>query len=157
MLIWAARVLRPLLPLWSGDRRTPGSVGVLPEGGMMAAPRAAERSGSAPAVLNTSKDPGGSPMASLSDQQISQKLEGISGWKRNDLEGKPGITKVVPTGDFLSGLGFVTRIAVLAEKVNHHPDIVLTYPKVTVHLTTHSASGLTQRDFDLAAQIDQLT
>jgi 4a-hydroxytetrahydrobiopterin dehydratase len=95
-------------------------------------------------------------MAPLTDQQITEKLESLSGWKRTDLEGKPGITKVFPTGSFLSGLGFVTRIAVLAEKANHHPDVVLTYPKVSIHLTTHSASGLTQKDFDLAAEIDQL-
>lgn len=95
-------------------------------------------------------------MQSLNDAQIVEKLNTLQGWKRNDLEAHSGISKVFPTGNFLAGLGFVTRIAVLAEKANHHPDIVLSYPKVTVHLTTHSAGGLTQKDFDLAAQIDLL-
>ncbi len=95
-------------------------------------------------------------MEQLNPQQITEKLKALNGWKRNDLEGQPGIIKVYPTGDFLSGLAFVTRVAVLAEKANHHPDIVLTYPKVSVRLTTHSAAGLTRKDFELAAQIDQL-
>ena len=95
-------------------------------------------------------------MEALSEQQITERLQGLNGWKRNDLEGRPGITKIFPTGDFLSGLGFVTQVAVLAEKVNHHPDVVLTYPKVSIQLSTHDARGLTHKDFELAAQIDQL-
>jgi 4a-hydroxytetrahydrobiopterin dehydratase len=95
-------------------------------------------------------------MQALSDSQISEKLAGLNGWKRHGLEGQPGIIKVFPTRDFLSGLGFVTQVAVLAERMNHHPDVVLTYPKVSIHLTTHDARGLTQMDFELAGQIDQL-
>lgn len=95
-------------------------------------------------------------MDALTDQQITEKLQGLNGWKRDDLEGRPGILKVFSTGDFLSGLGFVTRVAVLAERANHHPDVVLTYPKVSVRLTTHDAAGVTQKDFELAAQIDRL-
>jgi len=92
----------------------------------------------------------------LTEQQIAEKLQTLNGWKRNDLEGQPGIMKVFATGDFLSGLAFVTRVAVLAEKANHHPDVVLTYPKVSVRLTTHDAAGLTAKDFELAGQIDTL-
>lgn len=94
-------------------------------------------------------------MEVLTDQQISAGLKTIEGWKREDLEGRPGIMKVFPTGNFLSGLGFVTRVAVLAEKANHHPDVVLTYPKVSLRLSTHDAGGLTHKDFDLAAEIDR--
>lgn len=95
-------------------------------------------------------------MEPLTEAQITEKMRTLNGWKRNDLEGQPGILKVFPTGDFLSGLAFVTRVAVLAEKLNHHPDIVLTYSKVSVHLTTHRPSGLTQKDFELAGEIDHL-
>jgi 4a-hydroxytetrahydrobiopterin dehydratase len=92
----------------------------------------------------------------LTEHQIAEKLQGLNGWKRNDLEGHSGIMKVFATGDFLSGLALVTRLAVLAEKANHHPDVVLSYPKVSVRLTTHDAAGLTAKDFELAGQIDAL-
>ncbi len=95
-------------------------------------------------------------MNQLSDPQIVEKLASLDGWKRNDMEGQAGIMKVFPTGNFLAGLGFVTRVAVLAEAANHHPDVVLTYPKVSLRLSTHDAAGLTSKDFELAAQIDLL-
>jgi 4a-hydroxytetrahydrobiopterin dehydratase len=50
----------------------------------------------------------------------------------------------------------VNRVAELAEKANHHPDILINYDKVTFTLITHDAGGITQRDFDLAARIDAL-
>lgn len=95
-------------------------------------------------------------MTSLTEQQIGQSLAGISDWKPVDVAGQPGIERVIRTGDFLSGLALVTRIAVLAEKRNHHPDVILTYPRVTIRLTTHDAGGLTEKDFDLATEIDRL-
>lgn len=95
-------------------------------------------------------------MQALNEREIGEKLRNLDGWKRNDLEGCPAIFKVFSTGDFLSGLALVTRVAVLAERANHHPDVTLTYPKVSVRLTTHDAGGLTEKDFDLAAQIDRL-
>jgi 4a-hydroxytetrahydrobiopterin dehydratase len=95
-------------------------------------------------------------MAALSEPEIDTKLQKLTGWERAQVGGKPGISKTYQTGDFLTGLGFVTRVAVLAEKANHHPDVVLTYPRVVMQLTTHDSGGLTQRDFDLAAGIDAL-
>lgn len=95
-------------------------------------------------------------MAVMSDQDIERKLGELDGWSRTEVGGKPGIQKVFRTGNFLAGLGFVTKIAVLAEKADHHPDLVFTYPRVTVQLTTHDAGGLTRNDFDLAAAIDTL-
>jgi 4a-hydroxytetrahydrobiopterin dehydratase len=95
-------------------------------------------------------------MEPLTDQQISEKLAVMKGWKRNDLEGQPGILKIYPTRSFLAGLGFLVRVAVLAEKANHHPDVTLTYPKVLIRLTTHDAKGVTAADFELAGQIDTL-
>ncbi len=95
-------------------------------------------------------------MQKLSDQEVAAKLKTLQGWERIDLGGKPAIAKTFKTGNFLAGLGFVTKIAVLAERVNHHPDVVLTYPRVTVQLTTHDAGGLTHKDFDLAANLDQI-
>ncbi|MBI4580195.1 MAG: 4a-hydroxytetrahydrobiopterin dehydratase [Planctomycetes bacterium] len=95
-------------------------------------------------------------MEVLTDQEIDGLLAKLPEWKREDHHGQHGIARTFTTGNFLAGLGFVTRVAVLAEAANHHPDIVLRYPRVTVFLTTHDAGGLTQKDFDLAGQIDRL-
>lgn len=95
-------------------------------------------------------------MQKLSDQEIAAKLKMLQGWERIEVGGKPGIARTFKTGNFLAGLAFVTKIAVLAEQANHHPDVILTYPRVTVQLTTHDAGGLTHKDFELAANLDQI-
>lgn len=59
-------------------------------------------------------------------------------------------------GSFLEAIAFVNRIAELAESENHHPDIAISYRKVTLRWTTHSAGGVTDRDRDLAARSDEL-
>jgi 4a-hydroxytetrahydrobiopterin dehydratase len=58
--------------------------------------------------------------------------------------------------DFVAALGFVNRVGELAEQTQHHPDIDIRYNSVRLSLTTHSAGGLTDADFDLAIQIDNL-
>ena len=55
--------------------------------------------------------------------------------------------------DFISAFAFMTKVAILAEKVNHHPQWSNVYNKVVIDLTTHEASGLTTRDFELAQEI----
>ena len=59
--------------------------------------------------------------------------------------------------DFVEAMGFVTRVALLAERAEHHPDIDIRWNEVTLVLSTHSAGGLTRRDTDLAASISALT
>ena len=93
----------------------------------------------------------------MSPSDIEARLRNLPGWEQVEAGGRPVIQKVFRTGDFLRGLAFVTRVAVLAETANHHPDVTLTYPRVTIQLTTHDAGGITDRDFDLAAKIDGLT
>ena len=92
----------------------------------------------------------------LKDNEIEVGLESLKNWQRTEVGGKPGISKTYKTGDFMTGLAFVTRAAVLAEKACHHPDVILTYPDVTMQLTTHDAGGLTQKDLDLASELDAL-
>ena len=58
--------------------------------------------------------------------------------------------------DFNQAFGFMTRVALVAESMNHHPDWSNVYDRVRIHLTTHEAGGLTQRDLDLAARISAL-
>lgn len=60
------------------------------------------------------------------------------------------------TGDFLSGVRFVTRVAAVAEEANHHPDLDLRYPHVDVALTSHDVHGLTARDVRLATRISEI-
>jgi 4a-hydroxytetrahydrobiopterin dehydratase len=59
-------------------------------------------------------------------------------------------------GSFAEAIAFVNRIAELAERENHHPDIAVAYRKVTLRWTTHSAGGITERDRELAARSDEL-
>jgi 4a-hydroxytetrahydrobiopterin dehydratase len=58
--------------------------------------------------------------------------------------------------DFVHAFGFMSSVAILAEKRNHHPDWSNGYDRVTIDLTSHDVGGLSQRDFDLAAAIDAL-
>ena len=95
-------------------------------------------------------------MSTLSDTELAARLQKLSGWQQTTEGGKSAIEKTFHTGDFLRGLAFVTRVAVLAERANHHPDVTLTYPRVRLRLTTHDAGGVTEKDLALAAEIDAL-
>lgn len=70
----------------------------------------------------------------------------LTGWEFID----DALLADFPTGDFATGLKLVALIGDSAEEANHHPDILLTYPSVTVTLTTHDKGGVTQKDIDLA-------
>ena len=74
------------------------------------------------------------------------------GWKRLDAS----ITRTFEHKDFVAAMAFVNKVAVAAEAAWHHPDIDIRWNKVTLVLSTHSEGGLTQKDFDLARQIDAL-
>ena len=89
-------------------------------------------------------------MAILSDGEIQDKLGGLDGWERVENE----ITKEYKLKNYIESVGFVAKIALLAERADHHPDIVLQYNKVTVTLTTHSDGGITEKDFSLAREIE---
>lgn len=88
----------------------------------------------------------------LSEDQIKAGLRELKGWTR---EGKE-IKKVVTMPDFVHAMGFVSSVALLAEKADHHPDIDIRWNKVTLVLSTHSKGGLTDNDVALAKAIDAL-
>ena len=67
-----------------------------------------------------------------------------------------GITRTFGFASFVDAFGFMTRVALLAEKADHHPEWSNVYNRVHITLTTHDAGGLSQRDTDLATQIDAL-
>ena len=91
----------------------------------------------------------------FSSEQIEQNLHGLSGWSYDSSNVR--IEKTFVRKNFLDAVAFIQQIAPIAEKQDHHPDLLLSdYKKVKVMLSTHSAAGITQNDFDLARAIDQL-
>jgi Pterin-4a-carbinolamine dehydratase len=88
----------------------------------------------------------------LSDIEIQRMLGKIPGWTRKG----DSIVRTFQFKDFLSGIDFVGGVAQVAEAAQHHPDIDIRYNKVTCALSTHSEDGITQKDLDLAAQIDHV-
>jgi 4a-hydroxytetrahydrobiopterin dehydratase len=88
----------------------------------------------------------------LSDSDIAQRLDG-SQWAREDDE----IVREWKFDDFAAAMAFVNQVAEVAEEANHHPDILLHgWNKVRLSLTNHSAGGLTEADFEIAARLDGL-
>lgn len=88
----------------------------------------------------------------LSDEEIESRLR-RTGWTR---EGE-NIVRDWKLEDFAAAIAFVNRVADLAEAANHHPDILLHgWNKVRLSVTNHSAGGLTDADFELARQVDDL-
>jgi 4a-hydroxytetrahydrobiopterin dehydratase len=67
-----------------------------------------------------------------------------------------GIRRNLRFTDFAEAFGFMTRVAILAEKADHHPEWFNVYNRVEILLTTHDADGLSQRDIDLAGKIDAI-
>ena len=90
--------------------------------------------------------------ARLSDLQIAADLQDLGGW--NVVNGS--LHRVFEFKDFSQAFGFMTRVALAAEKMDHHPDWSNSWNKVTVDLATHSAGGITKNDFDLAGKIQQI-
>lgn len=86
----------------------------------------------------------------LSEEEVRGRLAALPGW---ELAGKE-IRRRYSFGSFKESMAFVNRVAELAEGMNHHPDILVQYSKVTLTLTSHDSGGLTERDFRLAGRID---
>jgi len=91
-------------------------------------------------------------MAKLTEREIAESLAELTGWQRLGEK----IVKTLVFRDFREAVAFVNKVADLAESANHHPDIDIRWNKVTLHLTSHDAGGLTAEDFHLARKIDSL-
>jgi 4a-hydroxytetrahydrobiopterin dehydratase len=87
------------------------------------------------------------------DARISALLT-LRGWSQ--AEGRDAIKKSFKFKTFSEAFGFMTRAALVAEKMDHHPEWSNVYNRVDVTLSTHSAGGLTKRDIDLAQQLDAI-
>ena len=92
------------------------------------------------------------PRGVLSPDELAEGLRSLSGWS---VEGGR-LVKPYAFADFVSAVGFVDRLTVVAEAQNHHPDLLVGWGKVTVQLSSHDLGGITARDLRLAAALDQL-
>ncbi len=88
----------------------------------------------------------------LSEQQIEKALGDLEGWSFED----GALTRTFRLADFARAVDFVEQLADVAESMQHHPDIDIRYNKVTLHLATHSAGGVTARDVELAEALGHL-
>lgn len=90
----------------------------------------------------------------LTEEQRATALAELPEWT---VVAEPdGISRRFVFRDFVAAFGFMTRVAILAEKADHHPEWSNVYNRVDIVLTTHDAGGLSQRDIDLARAIDGL-
>ena len=89
-------------------------------------------------------------IAKLDDAAITAALATVPGWTRNS----DGIERQYKFGNFVEAFAFMARVALLAEKADHHPEWSNVYNRVDIRLTTHDAGGLSKRDFALAKAID---
>lgn len=90
--------------------------------------------------------------ARLADDVAARRIAALPGWTRSEET----ITRTFTFKGFPEAVAFVDRIVAPAEAMEHHPDLDIRYNKVLVTLSTHDVGGLTENDFALAAQIDQL-
>ncbi|HEX7981365.1 MAG TPA: 4a-hydroxytetrahydrobiopterin dehydratase [Gemmatimonadaceae bacterium] len=90
--------------------------------------------------------------ARLSDLEIQRALGTLPGWSRRSNV----LTKTFAWPTFARGIEFVNRVAKAADAANHHPDIDIRYSKVTCTLSTHDAGGITEKDLELAGEIERL-
>ncbi|WP_311268454.1 4a-hydroxytetrahydrobiopterin dehydratase [Sphingobium sp. WCS2017Hpa-17] len=90
----------------------------------------------------------------LTDEERAIALADLPHW--TPVADPDGISRRFTFTDFVAAFGFMTRVAILAEKADHHPEWSNVYNRVDIVLTTHDAGGLSQRDIDLAKAIDEL-
>lgn len=90
--------------------------------------------------------------AKLDSAAVDTWLSAHPSWQRDG----DGIARVYMFPDFSAALGFVVRVGLVAEKRDHHPDVMLSWGKARVYWSTHDAGGITQLDLELAAASDKL-
>lgn len=94
-------------------------------------------------------------VSGLDDTARKEALKNLTHW-HYDADAN-GIRRSFRFSDFAAAFGFMTHVAILAEKADHHPEWFNVYNRVDILLTTHDAGGLSQRDIDLATKIDAIS
>ena len=88
----------------------------------------------------------------LNETQVRQQLVDLPGW----ITSGQSINQTYKFANFFEAVKFVNLLVDPSERAGHHPDISISYNKVTIHLSTHDAGGITQQDIDLAHQISRI-
>ena len=96
-----------------------------------------------------------SALKKLERAEAAELLRRLPSWKFNDERGGT-LTREFLFHDFAQAFGFMSQVAVLAEKHNHHPEWSNVYNRVAVTLTTHDVGGLSTNDFDMALLMDRI-
>ena len=91
-------------------------------------------------------------MARLTAKQSQSRLAPLQDWTKSGGV----IQRTFAFDGFVQAMAFVGKVAEEAERVQHHPDIMVRYSKVTLALSTHDAGGITEKDFDFAAAADRI-
>ncbi|MEE2674200.1 MAG: 4a-hydroxytetrahydrobiopterin dehydratase [Myxococcota bacterium] len=91
------------------------------------------------------------PPATLAQDVVETALEDLPGWRLDQNK----LYREFVFEDFSQAFGFMSRVALAAETADHHPEWFNVYNRVRVHLTSHDAGGITQRDLDLAARMSE--
>jgi 4a-hydroxytetrahydrobiopterin dehydratase len=91
-------------------------------------------------------------MPALRSKQIKLHLQAVPNWSKRAQT----ILRTFKFEGFLKGIDFVSQVAKKAQKMNHHPDIDIRFDQVTLTLTTHDEGGITEKDFSLARQCDEV-
>lgn len=92
------------------------------------------------------------PVPKLTDSQIQQQLMRLPGWTQQNQQ----LQRTFIFKNFVEAIAFVNQLVEPSEQLQHHPDLLINYNKVTVTLSTHDARGITQKDFDLANMFSQI-
>ena len=85
-------------------------------------------------------------------ENLEKEIKNLEEWRRINKK----LERNFKFKDFVEAFSFVTKIALIAEKMNHHPDIKITYNNVGIELTTHDINGISMNDIALARKIDEL-
>ena len=88
----------------------------------------------------------------LDEAQVAEALKDLDGWERDGV----AICKTYEFRTFMEAIAFVNRVAATAEQINHHPDIIINYRKVTVRFWTHKKNATTKADVFTAAAVDKV-
>jgi len=90
----------------------------------------------------------------LSSEQRAAQIAQLDGWQ--SVEGRDAIKRQLRFADFKEAFGFMTRVAIKAQEMDHHPEWFNVYSNVEITLSTHEANGITERDIRLARFIDEI-
>lgn len=92
------------------------------------------------------------PRTVLPQNEVEARLRELEGWRLENGR----LLRELEFADFIEAFGFMARIALVAQAMDHHPDWTNVYNRVRIELHTHDAGGITARDFELARRIDEL-